>query len=44
MTGARVAEIQSTQIRLAEATAYARASRLVQLVELPRSRGSSCPT
>lgn len=30
MTGARVAEIQSTQIRLAEATAYARASRLVQ--------------
>src|SRR5687767_8710277 len=31
MTGARVAEIQSTQIRLAEATAYARASRLVQL-------------
>lgn len=31
MTGARVAEIQSTQIRLAEATAYARVSRLVQL-------------
>jgi 3-hydroxy-9,10-secoandrosta-1,3,5(10)-triene-9,17-dione monooxygenase len=31
MTGARVAEIQSTQIRLSEATAYARASRLVQL-------------
>jgi len=30
MTGARIAEIQSTQIRLAEATAYARASRLVQ--------------
>jgi 3-hydroxy-9,10-secoandrosta-1,3,5(10)-triene-9,17-dione monooxygenase len=30
MTGARVAEIQSTQIRLSEATAYARASRLVQ--------------
>ena len=30
MTGARVNEIQSTQIRLAEATAYARASRLVQ--------------
>ena len=30
MTGARVAEIQSTQIRLAEATAYARTSRLVQ--------------
>jgi 3-hydroxy-9,10-secoandrosta-1,3,5(10)-triene-9,17-dione monooxygenase len=31
MTGARVGEIQSTQIRLGEATAYARASRLVQL-------------
>jgi 3-hydroxy-9,10-secoandrosta-1,3,5(10)-triene-9,17-dione monooxygenase len=31
MTGARVAEIQSTQIRLGEATAYARASRLTQL-------------
>jgi 3-hydroxy-9,10-secoandrosta-1,3,5(10)-triene-9,17-dione monooxygenase len=31
MTGARIAEIQSTQIRLAEATAYARASRLVQV-------------
>ena len=31
MTGSRVAEIQSTQIRLGEATAYARASRLVQL-------------
>src|SRR5688572_4764406 len=31
MTGARIAEIQSTQIRLAEATAYARISRLVQL-------------
>src|SRR5918999_2614170 len=31
MTGARVAEIQSTQIRIGEATAYARASRLVQL-------------
>ena len=30
MTGARIAEIQSTQIRLAEATAYARASRLLQ--------------
>ena len=30
MTGARVAEIQSTQIRLGEASAYARASRLVQ--------------
>jgi 3-hydroxy-9,10-secoandrosta-1,3,5(10)-triene-9,17-dione monooxygenase len=30
MTGSRVAEIQSTQIRLAEASAYARASRLVQ--------------
>ena len=32
MTGARVAEIQSTQIRLGEASAYARASRLVQEV------------
>ncbi len=31
MTGARVAEIQSTQIRLGEASAFARASRLVQL-------------
>jgi 3-hydroxy-9,10-secoandrosta-1,3,5(10)-triene-9,17-dione monooxygenase len=31
MTGARIADIQSTQIRLGEATAYARASRLVQL-------------
>ncbi|TAK81316.1 MAG: acyl-CoA dehydrogenase [Betaproteobacteria bacterium] len=31
MTGARVAEIQSTQIRLAEATAYARASRVAQI-------------
>jgi 3-hydroxy-9,10-secoandrosta-1,3,5(10)-triene-9,17-dione monooxygenase len=31
MTGARIAEIQSTQIRLGEATAYARASRLVQM-------------
>jgi 3-hydroxy-9,10-secoandrosta-1,3,5(10)-triene-9,17-dione monooxygenase len=30
MTTARVAEIQSTQIRLGEATAYARASRVVQ--------------
>jgi 3-hydroxy-9,10-secoandrosta-1,3,5(10)-triene-9,17-dione monooxygenase len=30
MTGARIAEIQSTQIRLAEATAYARASRVIQ--------------
>ena len=30
MTGARIAEIQSTQIRLGEATAYVRASRLVQ--------------
>jgi 3-hydroxy-9,10-secoandrosta-1,3,5(10)-triene-9,17-dione monooxygenase len=30
MTGARIAEIQSTQIRLSEATAYARASRVVQ--------------
>jgi 3-hydroxy-9,10-secoandrosta-1,3,5(10)-triene-9,17-dione monooxygenase len=31
MTGSRIAEIQSTQIRLGEATAYARVSRLVQL-------------
>ena len=31
MTSARVAEIQSTQIRLGEATAYANASRRVQL-------------
>ena len=31
MTGARIAEIQSTQIRLGEASAYARASRLVQM-------------
>jgi 3-hydroxy-9,10-secoandrosta-1,3,5(10)-triene-9,17-dione monooxygenase len=31
MTGTRIAEIQSTQIRLGEATALARASRLVQL-------------
>jgi len=30
MTGARIAEIQSTQMRLGEATAYARASRRVQ--------------
>ena len=30
MTGARIAEIQSTQIRLGEATAFARASRLLQ--------------
>jgi 3-hydroxy-9,10-secoandrosta-1,3,5(10)-triene-9,17-dione monooxygenase len=31
MTGARIAEIQSTQIRYSEAIAYARASRAVQL-------------
>jgi 3-hydroxy-9,10-secoandrosta-1,3,5(10)-triene-9,17-dione monooxygenase len=30
MTAARIAEIQSTQIRLGEATAYARASRVIQ--------------
>jgi 3-hydroxy-9,10-secoandrosta-1,3,5(10)-triene-9,17-dione monooxygenase len=30
MTGSRIAEIQSTQIRFAEAAAYARISRLVQ--------------
>jgi 3-hydroxy-9,10-secoandrosta-1,3,5(10)-triene-9,17-dione monooxygenase len=39
MTGARVAEIQSTQIRLAEATAYARASRLVQLANCSEAEG-----
>ncbi len=32
MNAARVAEIQSTQIRVGEATAYARASRLAQVV------------
>ena len=31
MTAVRIAEIQSTQIRFGEATAYARASRMVQL-------------
>ena len=31
MTGARIAEIQSTQIRFSEASAYARASRTAQL-------------
>jgi 3-hydroxy-9,10-secoandrosta-1,3,5(10)-triene-9,17-dione monooxygenase len=31
MTGARIAEIQSTQIRYSEATAYARASRAAQI-------------
>jgi 3-hydroxy-9,10-secoandrosta-1,3,5(10)-triene-9,17-dione monooxygenase len=31
MTGARIAEIQSTQIRFSEAAAYARASRNAQL-------------
>jgi 3-hydroxy-9,10-secoandrosta-1,3,5(10)-triene-9,17-dione monooxygenase len=30
MTSARIAEIQSTQIRLSEATAYTRASRVIQ--------------
>ena len=30
MTAARIAEIQSTQIRLSEATAYTRASRVIQ--------------
>jgi 3-hydroxy-9,10-secoandrosta-1,3,5(10)-triene-9,17-dione monooxygenase len=39
MTGARVAEIQSTQIRLAEATAYARASRLVQETNCREAEG-----
>jgi 3-hydroxy-9,10-secoandrosta-1,3,5(10)-triene-9,17-dione monooxygenase len=40
MTGARVAEIQSTQIRLGEATAYARASRLVQLANCSEAEAS----
>jgi len=40
MTGARVAEIQSTQIRLGEATAYARASRLVQLTNCREAQDS----
>src|SRR5204863_5505345 len=40
MTGARVAEIQSTQIRLGEATAYARASRLVQLANCRESQAA----
>jgi len=40
MTGARVAEIQSTQIRLGEATAYARASRLVQLANCREAQES----
>src|SRR5262249_48502837 len=39
MTGARIAEIQSTQIRLAEATAYARASRLVQEANCREAEG-----
>jgi 3-hydroxy-9,10-secoandrosta-1,3,5(10)-triene-9,17-dione monooxygenase len=39
MTGARIAEIQSTQIRLGEATAYARASRLVQLSNCQEAEG-----
>jgi 3-hydroxy-9,10-secoandrosta-1,3,5(10)-triene-9,17-dione monooxygenase len=39
MTGARVAEIQSTQIRLSEATVYARASRLVQLANCREAEG-----
>ena len=40
MTGARVAEIQSTQIRFGEATAYARASRARAARQLPRGAGS----
>jgi 3-hydroxy-9,10-secoandrosta-1,3,5(10)-triene-9,17-dione monooxygenase len=40
MTGARIAEIQSTQIRLAEATAFARASRLVQESNCREAEGS----
>jgi 3-hydroxy-9,10-secoandrosta-1,3,5(10)-triene-9,17-dione monooxygenase len=39
MTGARVAEIQSTQIRIGEATAYARASRLVQETNCREAEG-----
>jgi 3-hydroxy-9,10-secoandrosta-1,3,5(10)-triene-9,17-dione monooxygenase len=39
MTGARVAEIQSTQIRIGEATAYARASRLVQEANCREAEG-----
>jgi 3-hydroxy-9,10-secoandrosta-1,3,5(10)-triene-9,17-dione monooxygenase len=39
MTGARIAEIQSTHIRLGEATAYARASRLVQLSNCQEAEG-----
>ena len=38
MTGARIAEIQSTQIRLGEATAYARASRVIQEANCARGR------
>ena len=38
MTGARIAEIQSTQIRFAEATAYARASRTIQLSNCEESQ------
>ena len=39
MTGARVAEIQSTQIRIGEASAYARASRLVQETNCREAEG-----
>jgi len=39
MTGARVNEIQSTQIRLSEATAYARGSRVVQETNCREAEG-----
>lgn len=39
MTGARIAEIQSTQIRLGEATAYARASRVIQFHNCREAQG-----
>jgi len=40
MTGSRIAEIQSTQIRLGEATALARASRLVQETNCVEAEGT----
>jgi 3-hydroxy-9,10-secoandrosta-1,3,5(10)-triene-9,17-dione monooxygenase len=39
MTGSRISEIQSTQIRLAEAAALARASRLVQETNCREAQG-----
>ena len=41
MTGARIAEIQSTQIRLGEATAYARASRVIQETNCMEAEGTT---